>query len=152
MDYSINNLSAYELWFKQILYEIDSVRDIFIGRETLMKVYENLKMNEDEAKGNEEFVVDERKMLEIVTRISRCVKIMKERICSLFHKSCLIMIPSFQILVDQVHILETMTPLNFMDFREHLSSASGFQSLQFRELENRLGIKPVSRIMIRNLM
>ena len=147
MDYSINNLSAYELWFKQILYEIDSVRDIFIGRETLMKVYENLKMNEDEAKGNEEFVVDERKMLEIVTRISRCVKIMKERICSLFHKSCLIMIPSFQILVDQVHILETMTPLNFMDFREHLSSASGFQSLQFRELENRLGIKPVSLML-----
>ena len=147
MDYSINNLSAYELWFKQILYEIDSVRDIFIGRETLMKVYENLKMNEDEAKGNEEFVVDERKMLEIVTRINRCVKIMKERICSLFHKSCLIMIPSFQILVDQVHILETMTPLNFMDFREHLSSASGFQSLQFRELENRLGIKPVSRMI-----
>ena len=147
MDYSINNLSAYELWFKQILYEIDSVRDIFIGRETLMKVYENLKMNEDEAKGNEEFVVDERRMLEIVTRISRCVKIMKERICSLFHKSCLIMIPSFQILVDQVHILETMTPLNFMDFREHLSSASGFQSLQFRELENRLGIKPVSRMI-----
>ena len=54
-----------------------------------MKVFENLKMNEDEAKGNEEFVVDERRMLEIVTRISRCVKIMKERICSLFHKSCL---------------------------------------------------------------
>ena len=60
-----------------------------------MKVFENLKMNEDEAKGNEEFVVDERRMLEIVTRISRCVKIMKERICSLFHKSCLKMIPSF---------------------------------------------------------
>jgi len=118
---------AYELWFKQILYEIDSVRDIFIGRENLMKVFENLKMNEDEAKGNEEFVVDERRMLEIVTRISRCVKIMK-------------------ILVDQVHILETMTPLNFMDFREHLSSASGFQSLQFRELENRLGIKPENRV------
>ena len=56
------------------------------------------------------------------------------------------MIASFQILVDQVHILETMTPLNFMDFREYLSSASGFQSLQFRLLENRLGVKPVSRI------
>ena len=147
VDYSINNFSAYELWFKQILYEIDSVRDIFIGRENLMKVFENLKMNEDEAKGNEEFVVDERRMLEIVTRISRCVKIMKERICSFFHKLCLKMIHSFQILVDQVHILETMTPLNFMDFREHLSSASGFQSLQFRELENRLGIKPVSRMI-----
>ena len=56
------------------------------------------------------------------------------------------MLSLLQILVDQVHILETMTPLNFMDFRAYLSSASGFQSLQFRLLENRLGVKPVSRI------
>ena len=41
----------------------------------------------------------------------------------------------------QVLILETMTPLDFMDFRDYLSSASGFQSLQFRLLENKLGIK-----------
>ena len=41
-------------------------------------------------------------------------------------------------------ILETMTPLNFMDFRDYLTAASGFQSFQFRILENRLGVKPVS--------
>lgn len=54
-------------------------------------------------------------------------------------------IPSFrfQLLVDQVMILETMTPLDFMDFRKYLSPASGFQSLQFRLLENKLGIKNV---------
>ena len=38
-------------------------------------------------------------------------------------------------------ILETMAPLDFMDFRDYLSSASGFQSLQFRLLENKLGLK-----------
>ena len=46
-------------------------------------------------------------------------------------------------LLSQVLILETMTPLDFMDFRDYLSSASGFQSLQFRLLENKLGIKVV---------
>ena len=38
-----------------------------------------------------------------------------------------------------------MTPLNFMDFRDYLTAASGFQSYQFRILENRLGVKPVSQ-------
>ena len=36
-----------------------------------------------------------------------------------------------------------MTPLNFMDFRDYLTSASGFQSLQFRLVENKLGVKQV---------
>ena len=128
-----------------MLFEINSVRDIFIVRENLSQIYEDLK---DDDENDKEFVVDERKMLEIVTRINRCVKIMKERVCNLAcFKSCqtLTNCVPFQILVDQVHILETMTPLNFMDFREYLSSASGFQSLQFRLLENRLGVKPVSR-------
>ena len=39
-----------------------------------------------------------------------------------------------------------MTPLDFMDFRDYLSSASGFQSLQFRLLENKLGIKTEYRV------
>jgi tryptophan 2,3-dioxygenase len=43
-----------------------------------------------------------------------------------------------------VMILETMTPLDFMDFRMHLSPASGFQSLQFRLMENKIGIKNVN--------
>jgi tryptophan 2,3-dioxygenase len=36
-----------------------------------------------------------------------------------------------------------MTPLDFMDFRKYLSPASGFQSLQFRLMENKIGIKNV---------
>jgi tryptophan 2,3-dioxygenase len=44
-------------------------------------------------------------------------------------------------LVGQVDILETMTPLEFLSFRDRLESASGFQSFQFRELEFVLGIK-----------
>ena len=49
-------------------------------------------------------------------------------------------------ILPQVLILETMTPLDFMDFRDYLSSASGFQSLQFRLLENKLGIKVSRRV------
>jgi len=41
--------------------------------------------------------------------------------------------------VSQLDILETMTPLQFNSFRERLTSASGFQSAQFRELEAVLG-------------
>ncbi|GBP17810.1 Tryptophan 2,3-dioxygenase [Eumeta japonica] len=52
----------------------------------------------------------------------------------------------FQLLVDQVMILETMTPLDFMDFRNYLRPASGFQSLQFRLLENKLGLKQALRV------
>lgn len=39
-----------------------------------------------------------------------------------------------------------MTPLDFMDFRQYLSPASGFQSLQFRLMENKLGIKTEHRV------
>lgn len=39
-----------------------------------------------------------------------------------------------------------MTPLDFMDFRDYLSPASGFQSLQFRLIENKLGIKQEHRV------
>ena len=44
-------------------------------------------------------------------------------------------------LVAQLDILETMTPLEFLSFRERLESGSGFQSAQFRELEFVLGHK-----------
>ena len=49
-----------------------------------------------------------------------------------------------QLLLEQVHILETMTPFDFSAFRVHLGSSSGFESHQFRLLENKLGINPVS--------
>jgi tryptophan 2,3-dioxygenase len=44
-------------------------------------------------------------------------------------------------LVAQVDILETMTPMSFTSFRDRLDTASGFQSVQFRELEFSLGYK-----------
>lgn len=46
-----------------------------------------------------------------------------------------------KVLVHQTDILETMTPLEFLTFRDRLESASGFQSFQFRELEFMLGQK-----------
>ncbi|XP_061747869.1 tryptophan 2,3-dioxygenase A [Nerophis ophidion] len=96
---------AYELWFKQILFELDSVREIF-------------------ASGH---VRDERNMLKVNTRIHRIVMI-------------------FRLLVDQFSVLETMTALDFFDFREYLSPASGFQSLQFRLVENKIGVPDNLRV------
>ena len=52
---------------------------------------------------------------------------------------------NFQLLRDQVSILETMTPLDFLEFREYLTPSSGFQSLQFRLLENKLGLRQVDK-------
>jgi len=46
-----------------------------------------------------------------------------------------------KVLVAQLDILETMTPLEFLSFRDRLDSGSGFQSYQFRELEFALGRK-----------
>ncbi|XP_053203415.1 tryptophan 2,3-dioxygenase-like [Panonychus citri] len=95
---------AYELWFKQILFELDSVRDLLNKKN-----------------------VSESNMLVITSRLNRVVLILK-------------------LLVDQVSILETMTPLEFMEFRNYLSPASGFQSVQFRLLENKLGVKNELRV------
>ncbi len=62
-----------------------------------------------------------------ISRLDRIVKIQK-------------------ILVDQVDIIETMTPLDFLDFRNYLLPASGFQSFQFRQLEVSLGLKRERRV------
>lgn len=53
-----------------------------------------------------------------------------------------------KIQVAQLDILETMTPLEFLSFRERLESASGLESYQFRELEFALGIKRASHLDI----
>lgn len=95
---------VYELWFKQILTEIESVLAIF---------------NQN--------TVDERLMDLIVARLNRVVEIEKH-------------------MVDQVRIMETMTPLDFLEFRDLLIPASGFQSRQFRRLETRLGLKRDARL------
>lgn len=65
---------------------------------------------------------DEANLLIVTSRLNRVVLILK-------------------LLVDQVTILESMTPLDFMEFRDYLSPASGFQSVQFRLLENKLGVR-----------
>ncbi|NWI92308.1 T23O dioxygenase, partial [Pitta sordida] len=96
---------VYELWFKQILWEMDSVRVIFQNGH----------------------VRDERNMLKVITRMNRISMILK-------------------LLVEQFSVLETMTPLDFFDFRYHLSPASGFQSLQFRLLENKIGVPQSLRV------
>jgi tryptophan 2,3-dioxygenase len=50
-----------------------------------------------------------------------------------------------KVLVEQINILETMTPLDFLDFRDMLRPASGFQSVQFKVLETILGLRIENR-------
>ncbi|MBM2840427.1 MAG: putative tryptophan 2,3-dioxygenase [Bacteroidetes bacterium] len=96
---------VYELWFKQILHELDSVIGIF-GTE----------------------YVDEKQVGVAAARLGRITEIQK-------------------LLIDQLRVLETMTALDFLDFRDFLYPASGFQSYQFRLLENKLGMQPEQRLL-----
>ena len=50
-----------------------------------------------------------------------------------------------ELLVAQISIIETMTPLDFLDFRDLLRPASGFQSIQFKMLEALLGLEYANR-------
>lgn len=92
---------AYELWFKQLHHEADSVVAI---------------MNKPALNDNSP------ELQTIVHRLNRCVTILR-------------------VLVHQIDIMETMTPMDFLDFRDMLRPASGFQSWQFKELEAKLGLK-----------
>jgi tryptophan 2,3-dioxygenase len=85
---------TYELWFKQILHEIDSAISL---------------MNAD-------------RLASATRALQRVVEIEK-------------------LLVNQIHILESMTPISFLAFRDQLNPASGFQSMQFREIEFSSGLK-----------
>ncbi|XP_014612704.1 PREDICTED: tryptophan 2,3-dioxygenase isoform X1 [Polistes canadensis] len=114
---------AYELWFKQIIYELDSVRSLFSSDSNIY----NITNHTSTIQNGPSHVLNESKTLEILKRLNRIVLILK-------------------LLVDQVTILETMTPLDFMAFRDYLCPASGFQSLQFRLLENKLGVKQEHRV------
>ena len=96
---------VYELWFKQILHEMDSVIDTF-GKE----------------------YVDEKDVGIAVLRLERITEIQK-------------------LLIEQLRILETMTALDFLEFRDVLYPASGFQSAQFRLIENKLGMRPEQRLL-----
>jgi len=85
---------AFELWFKQIIHELEVTRE---------------KMHQKE-------------VLQAHHHLRRVVEIQK-------------------LLIPQIHILETMRPTDFLRFRDRLNPASGFQSLQFREVEFLLGLK-----------
>lgn len=85
---------VYELWFKQVLHELEKIRRDFSAGDLFGSVAS-------------------------WKRVRMIVKT----------------------LVGQLDVLETMTPMSFMAFRERLETASGFQSAQFRELEFMLGRK-----------
>jgi len=85
---------VYELWFQQLLYELETVRDAMMAGETWRA----------------------RHLLGRVHAIER-------------------------LLITQVDVLETMTPQDFLEFRANLAPASGFQSVQYRELEFLSGLK-----------
>jgi len=51
-----------------------------------------------------------------------------------------------RLMIKQFDVLETLSPLDFMDFRDYLFPASGFQSWQFRLLENLLGLQSNRRV------
>ena len=51
-----------------------------------------------------------------------------------------------KLLIQQIRVLETMTPLDFLDFRNYLFPASGFQSFQFRMVEVMLGLEEEKRL------
>ena len=87
---------VYELWFKQILFEIESIFEVFHAK-----------------------VIDESQVGIAVSRLHRINEII-------------------QLLIDQIKILETMTPMDFLEFRDLLTPASGFQSGQFRQIENKI--------------
>lgn len=90
---------VYELWFKELLHELDRGRQLLENDES-HRAQHTLK------------------------RILTILKVM----------------------VAQLDILETMTPLEFLAFRERLEAASGFQSDQFRQMEFVLGVKSQTAI------
>ena len=54
----------------------------------------------------------------------------------------------FKLGVDQFRVMETLTPQDFLDFRDKLSPASGFQSFQMREMEILLGLVEAERVQV----
>jgi len=97
---------VYELWFKQILHDLDAILETF--KQTF---------------------IPESELSSIVQKLSRIKKIQA-------------------LLVGQFDVLETMTPMDFLEFRDLLIPASGFQSVQFREIEIKLGLNTNNRLNV----
>jgi len=92
---------AYELWFKQLHHEVNSI----------IAIMQKPALNDNSPE-----------LQTVVHRLNRIATILR-------------------VLVHQIDIMETMTPMDFLDFRDMLRPASGFQSWQFKELEAKLGLK-----------
>lgn len=97
---------AYELWFKQMLHDLNSILGIFKRDQ-----------------------VQDTDLGTIVQRLERFTKIQHH-------------------IGGQLDILETMTPMDFLEFRNLLIPASGFQSTQFREIEIKLGLNTHDRVSV----
>lgn len=97
---------VYELWFKQILTELDS----------LIRVFSQKAVNESD-------------LALCVSRLDRVIQIQ-------------------DILLRQIPVLETMTPMDFLEFRDYLFPSSGFQSFQNRLIENKLGLRSKDRLLL----
>lgn len=96
---------AYELWFKQIIYELNSIHGIF----------KKQSINDNDPD-----------LYKATHRMKRIATIL-------------------DVAVHQISIMETMTPLDFLDFRNLLRPASGFQSIQFKIVEAMLGLRLENR-------
>lgn len=92
---------TYELWFKQLHHEADSI----------LQIMRKPSLNDNSPE-----------LQTVVHRMNRMATILR-------------------VLIHQIDILETMTPMDFLDFRDLLRPASGFQSWQFKLLEAKLGLK-----------
>jgi len=92
---------TYELWFKQLHTETDSI----------IQIMKKPALNDNSPE-----------LQTVVHRLNRMVTILR-------------------VLIHQVDIMETMTPMDFLDFRDMLRPASGFQSWQFKQFEAKLGLK-----------
>ena len=85
---------AYELWFKEILFELESIREALFANDTHRA----------------------RHLLARVHAIER-------------------------VMIEHLAVIESMSPQDFLEFRHNLAPASGFQSVQFREIEFLSGLK-----------
>ena len=92
---------SYELWFKQLHHEADSI----------VEIMRKPSLNDNSPE-----------LQTVVHRLNRMGVILR-------------------VLVHKIDILETMTPMDFLDFRDMLRPASGFQSWQFKLLEAKLGLR-----------
>ena len=93
---------VYELWFQQLLHEVEAVRDALLATPSQ---------------------TDDDDRLWWARHLMNRVHVIE------------------RVLVQQIDVLETMTPQDFLEFRQRLAPASGFQSVQFRELEFISGAK-----------